>query len=65
MKEFKLVARPALSLVFAKLLKNWQAKYAKFFDTNNLKLNLKVCIGHKSTTINKKIRIKQEKKIIT
>ena len=46
-------------------MKNWQAEYAKFLDTDNLRLNLKVCIGHRSATTNEKIGIKQGKEIMT
>lgn len=45
-------------------MKNWQAKCAKFFDTNNLILDLKVCIEHRSITTDKKIEIEQEKEIM-
>lgn len=52
-------------MVPAKLVKNWQAECAKFLDTNNLRLNLKVFIGHRSATTNEKIGIKQGKEIMT
>lgn len=65
LRQFKPVARQALALVPVKLVKNWQAKYTKFLDINNLKLNLKMCIGHRSATINIKIGIKCGKEKIT
>ena len=57
LRPFKPVARSALALVPLKLVKNWQAKYVTFLDTDNLRLNLKVCIGHKSATTNEKLGI--------
>lgn len=46
-------------------MKNWQAECAKFLDTDNLRLNLKVFIGHRSATTDEKIGIKQGKEIMT
>ena len=57
LRRFKLVAEQALVLVPAKLVKNWQAECAKFLDIDDLRLNLKLCIGHKSATSNEKLGI--------
>lgn len=65
MNRFKPVAGLALALVPAKLVKNEQAKYAKFLDTNDPKLNLKIYIGHKSATLDKKIGTFEGKKMMT
>lgn len=59
--QFKSVARPVLVLSSAKLVKNWQIEYVKFLDTNNLKLNLKVYIRHKSKILNKRIEMPKKK----
>lgn len=52
-------------MVPTKLVKNWQAEYAKFFDTNNSKLNLPIYIGHKSITLDEIMRTNEEKNMIT
>lgn len=54
----------ALTLISIKLVKNQQAKYAKFLDTNDLKLNIKIYIRYKSITVNKKIGMPAKKEII-
>ena len=61
---FKPVARPALLLVFAKFVKNWQTKCAKFFDTNDFKLNLKLYIRHRNATLEEIVKMPKKKKII-
>lgn len=63
--RFRLVAEPALALVPTKLIKNWQIEYAKFLDTDDPKLNLKVYIGHRSITLDERIGMSEGKKIIT
>lgn len=55
----------ALALVFAKLVKNWQAKCAKFSDTNDPKLNFKIYIKYRNAIFNKKIGTHKKKKIMT
>lgn len=65
LSRFKPVVGPALVLVPTKLVKNWQAEYAKFFDTDNSKQNLKVYIRYRSATLNKRIRTTEEKMMIT
>lgn len=51
-------------LISAKLVQNWQAKYAKRLDPNNPKLKLNIYIWHRSAILNKKIRMPEQKKII-
>lgn len=54
----------ALALIYVKLVKNWQIKYTKFFNTNNLILNLNLYIKYKSITFNKNFKMPKRKKII-
>lgn len=61
---FKSIARLALILVLAKLVKNWQAECAKFQDNIDLKLNLNIYIRYKNATLNKRIEISERKIII-
>lgn len=61
---FKPIAKLLLALIHAKLVKIWQAKCAKFLDIDDPKLNLNIYIGHKSVTLDEKIRIPEEKKMI-
>lgn len=65
MSRFKLVVRPALALVPAKLEKNWHAECVKFFDIDDSQLNLKVYMRHKNTTLDEKIGMPQRKKMMT
>lgn len=44
--QFRSEAKPTLTLVPAKLLKNWKVEYAKFLDIDNPKQNLKIYIEH-------------------
>lgn len=59
------MARLALVLVSVKLVKNWQAECAKFLDTNDLKLDLKVYIGHRSATQDVRIGKSERKEMMT
>ncbi len=63
--RFRPVAGPALALVSMKLVKDWQAECAKFFDTVDPKLNLKVYIEHRSAILDERIGMLEKKKIIT
>ncbi len=63
--RFRPIAGPALVLVSAKLVKNWQAKCVKFLDTVDPKLNLKVYIEHRSATLDERIGTPEEKKMMT
>lgn len=59
------MAGSVLVFVAVKFVKNWQAEYAKFLDTDDQKLNLKIYIGYRSVTLNEKIRISEKMKMIT
>lgn len=60
---FRPMARSVLALVSAKLVKNWQAEYAKFLDIDDPKLNLNVYIRHKSVILNERIGTPKGKKM--
>ncbi len=63
--QFRSEAKPTLTLVPAKLLKNWKVEYAKFLDIDNPKQNLKIYIEHWIATFNKRIEMPKRKKMMT
>lgn len=64
LNQFKLIAKPELALVSAKLVKNLWVKWAKFLYTNNTKLYLKIYNKYKSVIVDKKIGISKKKNCI-
>lgn len=58
------MTEPVLALVSVKLIKNWQVKWAKFLDTDDLKLNLKIYIKYKSAIVNKRIGMSKKKEMM-
>lgn len=63
--RFRPVAGLVLALVPTKLVKNWQAECAKFLDTDDLKLNLKIYIKYRSAALDKRIGSSKGKKMMT
>lgn len=58
------MAKPVLALVPVILVKNQKAECIKFLDTYNPILNLKIYIRSRSMTVNERIRLLKEKKIM-
>lgn len=64
MSWFRLVTEPILALVFVNVVKNWEVECTNFLDTDNQKLDLKVYIRHRITTLNERIKIFEGKKMM-
>lgn len=59
------MAGPIVALIPIKLIKNGQAKYTRFLDTDNANLNLKIYIKYRNATQDIKIGMSERKKMIT
>lgn len=62
--QFSPVLEPALVIVSAKVVKNWQVKCTIYVDTDDFKQNLKVYITYRNTTLNEKFGMPKGKKMM-
>lgn len=64
-QQFRPVLGPALALVPAKLVKNWQAECMKLLDVVDVKLRLQISLGHRSATTEEKIGTERGRQMMT